>query len=108
MRKIFLCVLITIFSFKSYSQIKYEPGYYVDNSGNVVNCLIKNTDGKTIRRDLPINYLQSQTTEKERLKISPEFSVINKFRFKRYSVDIDRSTDNLNDMDYNRAPEFKK
>ena len=107
MRKIFLCSLIIILSFKSNSQIKYEAGYYIDNSGNVVNCLIKNTDWKDNPKEFTYKLSTESTPQKGKIEDVSEFSVVDKFKFKRYSVEIDRSSDNLNDMGTNRAPEFK-
>jgi hypothetical protein len=108
MKKIFISALIIVFSFKSYSQIKYEPGYYIDNSGNVINCLIKNTDWKNNPKEFTYKLSIESEPQKGKIENISEFSVIDKFKFKRYSVDIDRSSNNLNDMGYNRAPEFKK
>lgn len=107
MRKIFLCVLITIFSFNSYSQIKYEPGYYIDNSGNVINCLIKNTDGKNNPKEFTYKLSIESKPQKGKIENISEFSVINKFKFRRFSVDIDQSSEDLNNMSYDRAPKFK-
>ena len=107
MRKIFLCALITIFSFKSYSQIKYEPGYYVDNSGNIINCLIKDEGRKNNPKNFTYKLSAESKPQKGKIEDISEFSVINKFKFKRYSVDIDRSSEELNNMSYDKAPEFK-
>ncbi|WP_417619381.1 hypothetical protein [Oceanihabitans sediminis] len=46
MKKNLLFILIVILSANCYSQIIYENGYYIDNSGNKVDCLIKNVDWK--------------------------------------------------------------
>ena len=107
MRKIFLCALITILSFKSYSQIKYEPGYYVDNSGNIINCLIKDDGRKNNPKNFTYKLSAESKPQKGKIEDISEFSVINKFKFKRYSVDIDRSSEELNNMSYDKAPEFK-
>ena len=107
MKKIFIVILIIVFGFKSYSQIKYEAGYYIDNSGNITNCLIKNTDWKNNPKEFTYKLSTNSEPQKGKIEDVSEFSVINKFKFKRYSVDIDKSSDNLNDMGYNRAAEFK-
>ena len=79
MNKIFISILITVFSFKSYSQIKYEPGYYVDNSGNIINCLIKNTDGKKNPKNFTYKLSAESKPQKGKIEDISEFSVIHKF-----------------------------
>ncbi len=46
MRKYFLLFSIFLLSFKGYTQILFEEGYYVDNDGRRVDCLIKFLDWK--------------------------------------------------------------
>ena len=106
MKKIFISTLIAIFSFNSYSQIKYETGYYIDNNGTAINCLIKNTDWNNNPKEFTYKLTEQSKPQKGKIENVSEFSVINKFKFRRYSVDIDRSSEDLNKMSYNKAPEF--
>lgn len=43
MKKLFQ-IFITLLTINCYSQISYEKGYYIDNSGQKTECLIKNND----------------------------------------------------------------
>ncbi len=45
-KNVFVVIAIIILSVNGYSQISYEEGYYVDNSSQKINCLIKNIDWK--------------------------------------------------------------
>ena len=46
MKKQLLFLLTIILSFNCYSQISFEKGYYINNSYQKTNCLIKNIDWK--------------------------------------------------------------
>ena len=43
MKKI-VVILIAIISLKGFSQIKFENGYFINNSDEKIECLIKNKD----------------------------------------------------------------
>ncbi len=45
MKNLLLLVMLLSFSFLN-AQNNFEEGYYIDNSGNKINCLIKNLDWK--------------------------------------------------------------
>src|SRR6188508_2701078 len=80
MKKIFICALVITFSFNSYSQIKYEPGYYVDNSGNIINCLIKDDGRKNNPKNFTYKLSKESKPQKGKIENISEFSVTNKFK----------------------------
>ena len=46
MKKQILLLLTTILSLNSYSQINFDKGYFINDSNQKVDCLIKNIDWK--------------------------------------------------------------
>ena len=58
MKKNLLLLLVSILTVNVYSQISLEEGYYIDNSNQKINCLIKNLDWKNNPTHLNINFLR--------------------------------------------------
>lgn len=108
MNKLTLLALVLMTSSCCYSQIKYENGYFIDNKGNKITCLIKNEDWNNNPREF--NYKLDINSKPESGKISDvaEFSITNSVKYIRFTVDIDRSSDNINELSTNPRPEFKE
>lgn len=89
-----------------FSQINYEPGYFINNNGARTECLIKNIAWK----DNPtgFNYRQSEGGEVKTATISEvkEFDV-NGYKFKRFNVKIERSSNLASKMDTKRDIDWK-
>ena len=64
MKKITLIIVgILCFAFNVLTQIRFEPGYFVNNSCERINCLIKNVEWK----NNPINFAY-RFTENDSIK----------------------------------------
>lgn len=102
------CLLLMLLSNFIIAQAKYEKGYFVDNSGQKTECLIKNEDW----RDNPTYfYYKSSLEEKEKannIKSVKEFAVEGQNKFERYEVLLDTSEVNLDRLTEIRNPEWKK
>ncbi len=107
MKKYLLILLTTIFTLNCHSQITFEKGYYINNSNQKTDCLIKNIDWK----NNPINFdfQLSENTEIQTINISSvkEFGIYNISKYVRETVKIDRSSENINNLSYDRNPTFK-
>ena len=108
MKKNLIALLLIVLSLNSYSQIKFEKGYIIHNKGNKETCLIKNLDWKN--NPTKIKYKTSETGEVKIAKLANilEFGIDNFSKYIRVTIDIDRSTENLNDVSEERNPIFKK
>ncbi len=105
MKKIFSLFLIIITS-NSFAQVSFEEGYFIKNSGEKVSCLIKNI----LWHDNP-NIFEYKLHDNDELRIASientkEFGLGEKLKYVRFIVNIDRSTNDLQKMKYNRNPEF--
>lgn len=89
------------------SQITFEKGYLIKNSGERIECLIKNEDWK----DNPtrFTYKLSQNSEAIETSLSKvsEFGIYESSKFKRFNIDIDRSSPDLNEVSAERMAKFK-
>jgi hypothetical protein len=108
--EIFHLKLITFFlviiPFKSFSQINFEKGYFIDNSGKKTECYIKNADWKN--NPVEFNYKLSIDGESKIATIDSirEFCVLDFSKYKRFSVEIDKSSDNISELSNRRNPQF--
>lgn len=105
-RLIFFLLLFT--SLFTTAQIDFEPGYFIDNTGNRVDCLIKNVGW----RDNPSQFEYrmerngiSKTANVENVK---EFGIGKYLKYEKHEVDIDFSSDITSELSRNSNPEFKR
>ncbi|WP_159800239.1 hypothetical protein [Flavobacterium sp. MK4S-17] len=104
MKKLLLLLLFT--SFTAISQITYQPGYFIDNSGNKTECLIKNTGWKNTPTEFSYKLNENDEPKINTIKTVKEFSV-ESHKFLRFNVDIDRPSSNVTVMS-SPEPEWKK
>ena len=105
MRKL-LVVWAVILCVNCHAQIQFEKGYFIDNAGGTVACLIRNTDW--IHNPTTFEYRMSETsgTLKSSLRDVQEFGISNTVKYKRFNVKIDRSSSQMEKLSNKRAPEF--
>lgn len=108
MKKNLINLLLIVLSLNSYSQILFEKGYIIKNTGNKEICLIKNIDWRN--NPTEIEYKISDT---DKVRIANynnilEFGIDNYSKYIKATIDIDRSSENINNLSENRNPNFKK
>jgi hypothetical protein len=107
MKRSFLFVAMLFATSFIYSQISYEKGYYLDQLGKRHEGFIKNLDW----RDNPTSILFSNTENGNSRTIElhqmSSFGISNDSRFRRATVQIDRSSKNLNELKFSASPEFQ-
>ncbi|MFA5973552.1 MAG: hypothetical protein WC780_14465 [Lentimicrobiaceae bacterium] len=106
MKKQLFFILILISGINCYSQIKYESGYFVNNYGNKINCLIKNVDWKNSPTEFTFKSSEDSVPEVADIKTVIEFGISDFTKYKRFTVDIDRSSEDINHLSTSRIPEF--
>ncbi|HLN54235.1 MAG TPA: hypothetical protein VK212_11055 [Lentimicrobium sp.] len=89
------------------AQSRFEKGYYIDNSGNVNECLLKINNKSKNPNGIHFRTLEGK---KEFLIIDSiaEFGIEGKFQYKRENVLIDRSSEDVDAVSLIPEPEFKK
>lgn len=90
------------------AQIQFEKGYFVDNSGKKNEVLIKNVDWKNSPTEFEFKTDGSSEVKKESIKNIQEFGIDNEQKYVRKTVLIDSSSKQLNNLSYERKPEFKE
>lgn len=81
------------------AQITFQKGYFINNANEKTDCLIKNVDWKNnpteFEYKLSIDEKESKTTD---ITSVTEFGIDNESKYKRFEVDIEKSSDNLYDL----------
>ncbi len=105
MKKLLLLAsLMIILGLKSFAQIRFESGYFIDNQGIRTNCLIKNLDW----RNNPKGFTYKLSSYANAIDISIdstlEFGINNESIYKRFVVAIDRSSEQIEKMSTQKEP----
>jgi hypothetical protein len=106
-----LLLIIVFFSgIFSSAQISFKPGFFIENSGSRVDCIIKDT-GSAQTPDL-FKYKLNESGDILTVNSSDiiEIEVFNRFKYLKRTVDLDRSktTSNISSLDENSQPNFNK
>ena len=96
-----------LLAINGFSQNTFVKGYFIKNSNEKIDCLIKNDDW--LDNPTEFKYKLNENSEKQTLTINSvkEFGVLNKSKYVRHSVDIDRSSKIPDELDNNKNPIFK-
>ncbi|MEN8124486.1 MAG: outer membrane beta-barrel protein [Bacteroidota bacterium] len=108
MKKQIAIALVLFFTTSIFSQIKYEKGYFIDNSKKRTECLIKNIDWKNNPNEIIYKLNESGTKLNSPIENILEFGINQDSKYERHTVNIDVSSQNLQHMDANRNPNWEK
>ncbi len=95
-----------LFCINFYSQISFEKGFLITNNGVKVNCLIKNMDWKTTPIEFEYKLSEEDETKIGTVNTIKEFEIENKLKYISAKVNLDKSSEKINEMNFNRDPEF--
>jgi hypothetical protein len=105
MRKIIL-LLTLLFSTLSFAQLDFEKGYFIHNSGQKTDCLIKNMDWKNNPTAFDYKLNESSEVLKGTIKEVQLFAIQGKATYIKTRINVDKSSDNVNKLSNVRAPEY--
>lgn len=98
---------LTFITFASKAQIRFEPGYYIDNNGERKTCLIKDIGWTNNPEKFTYLLADDGTVLTKDITSVQEFGIGKRLIFKRFIVEIDKSTNRLNALSLNQRPEFE-
>ena len=107
-KQLLILAFLSITILRSYSQIKFENGYFINDTNQKVECLIKNIDWRN--NPIEFEYMLSQNAiiQKASIKTVKEFGINGVTKYIRTTVNIDRSSDDLKNMSSERNPIFQE
>ena len=100
-----LLILITV---KSFGQITFEKGYFIDNQNQRVDCLIKNTDWENNPDQFDYKLTAISNVKKGSLNTVKEFGVTGSSHYVRADVKMDVSPADANNLSQTREPEWSQ
>ncbi len=106
--KTLILTLLTFVTIESYSQIDFEKGYFIDESNQRTECLIKNVDWYYNPTGFDYKLTPDGPVEEADIQSVKEFGIGDLTRYVRADVKIDYSGNSINELSTNKNPEFKQ
>ncbi len=91
-----------------WSQIEFQSGYFISNSGERTNCLIKNLDWKNNPLSFKYKIGENDIVQTGAIEQVKLFSVSEESKYVRETVLIDQSITVVTNLDNNKEPVFKE
>ncbi|MDX1601705.1 MAG: outer membrane beta-barrel protein [Salinimicrobium sediminis] len=108
MKQHLLLFLTALLSLNCYSQIKFEKGYFIDNDDQKKDVLIRNVDWRSNPSEFEYKLSEDGPSENATIKSVKEFGISDVAKYVRHTVNVDRSSGNVNKLSKNRNPEFNE
>jgi len=80
---------------QGFTQVNFEKGYFINTIGEQTKCLIKNVDWKNSPNQFEYKLNENEPVQVGSIALVQEFGVPNKFVYKRATVNIDRSSNQI-------------
>lgn len=107
MKKILFIVIMSVLWTDSYSQILFEKGYFINDSNQRVECLIKNIDWKNNPTKFEYKLYENDKIQKATILNIKEFGINDVSKYIRAQTKIDSSSDLIDRMSSEKNPQFK-
>ncbi|SDX86422.1 hypothetical protein SAMN05444411_110137 [Lutibacter oricola] len=106
MKKYFLLIALAIFVSKTYSQITFEKGYFINNANQKVECFIKNVDWRKNPSEIEYKISENDKIKTIGLKTAKEFRIYNASKYIQKTVEIDKSSTKINNLSETKKVNF--
>lgn len=103
-----LSCLLLLLTNVIFAQINYEKGYFIDNSGQKTEGLIKNEDWMNNPTKFLFKKNENDVENSKSIQYVKEFGVDNFSKYERVEVLIDTSSVDWRSLSYNKNPEWSK
>ena len=108
MKKALFITIFSVLSLNGYSQIIFENGYFINNSDEKINCLIKNIDWKNNPTKFEYKLSEDSESKIEIIDSVKEFAILNVALYRRFKLNIDKSSDDVRSISANANPEYRE
>lgn len=105
MKKHYL-LLVLFINMYTFAQIKFEKAYFISNTNQRVECLVKNIDWKNSPNSFEYKINEQDEPLVKTINDVKLFEVYNQGKFVSAKVKIDQSSSNINRLSKTREPEF--
>lgn len=108
MKKILFTTLFVVIGVSVCAQISFEKGYFINNNNERINCYIKNVDWKNNPSEFDYQISKTTIPLTATLNDIKEFGIGNNLKYVRFTVNIDKSSQNINELNTIGKPVFKQ
>lgn len=108
MKKTIVLIFFLINYINYYSQTSFEKGYFIKNSGEKIECLIKNLDLLYNPKSIVYKLTKNSSEKKATINDVKEFEIYKISKYQRHTVKMDRSSENSVDLSLTRRVEFNE
>lgn len=105
--KLNLTALLFLISLIAYSQTEFQKGYFIKSNGDRVDCLIKNEDWKNNPTQFEYKLNENSETLSGNIAQVEEFQVQDHLKYIKATINIDVSSNSLNNLSYLKEPEWE-
>ena len=106
MKKIIL--LFIFISSPIFSQINFETGYFIKNNNVKTDCLIRNIGWQKNPTEIEYKLNENDKSQKATISEIKEFNVGDSYKYKRFTINIDRSSSDINNLSREKNPVWKE
>ncbi len=108
MKRIISSILFIHLFINLSAQINFDKGYFIDENDQRTECYIKNIDWYANPSIISYKLTEESNILRGDINNISEFAVYNGAKYIRFTVDLDRSSDDVNFFSNVRKPNFKK
>lgn len=108
MKSYLVIIIVLFFAISGAAQISFEEGYFINNDGQKIDCLIKNLQWRNNPTTFTYKLSKNGEEKEGTLEQVKEFGVGNESKFCRLKVGIDRSSDDLKELTSRREADLKE
>ena len=99
---------VSVLSVNCFAQIRFDKGYFINNSGETVDCLIRNVAWRNNPTQFQYKLAEEGQIQIAGLESVKEFGILGESKYVKFVGDIDRSSESLSDMSSDFEPSFQK
>lgn len=107
MKKYFTAIFMLFLS-SIYAQKQFLKGYFITDEGTKVDCFIKDDDWKNNPSEFTYKITPSAETKLGTVNAITSFTIPNRFKYEKYTVNIDKSSNRETNLSKTRNPEFEE
>ena len=108
MLKSIITLLAILCTLNTFAQINYDPGYFINDKDEKIDCWIKNIDWRNNPTKFQYKLSEKGKSQTATIELVKEFGIDNFSKYQRVNVQMDRSSKEVEEMNTSREPEFKK
>jgi hypothetical protein len=101
-----LKIALVFISLNAAAQTDYLKGYFIDNNNQKTDCLIKNIDWKNNPIEFDYKLNENDSSILKTIEEVKEFVINDNSKYLRATVDIDTSSDNIQNYTTEKDPVF--